>query len=228
MEESALSCLIECIDLSKTYQASTHAVCALRNIDLSIAEGELVAIMGASGSGKSTLLNVLGLLDSPTSGQYRFKGQSTATFTDDEQAAFRNRCIGFVFQSFFLLPRLSALENVMLPLFYREQDRELAKRQAKACLHKLGMGECMSHYPHQLSGGQQQRVAMARALVTEPAVLLADEPTGALDSVTGQAVMAILLDLHREGKTVIIITHDAAIAKQCQRVIQIKDGRIAT
>lgn len=221
-----MSFLIECENLSKIYAQSGEPVCALNQIQLTIAEGELVAIVGASGSGKSTLLNILGLLDVPTSGHYRFKGQDTAGLTDDEQALFRNRCIGFVFQSFFLLPRLSALENVMLPLFYREQDRELAKVQASAYLHQMGVGELSAHYPHQLSGGQQQRVAIARALVTEPAVLLADEPTGALDSVTGQAVMASLLDLHKAGKTVIIITHDAAIAKQCQRVIQLKDGKI--
>lgn len=223
-----MSFLIECDHLSKTYAQSGHAVTALNQIQLAIAEGELVAIMGASGSGKSTLLNILGLLDVPTSGQYRFKGQNTAHLTEDEQAAFRNRRIGFVFQSFFLLPRLSALENVMLPLFYREVDREQAKGLASACLHKMGVGGLLTHYPHQLSGGQQQRVAIARALVTAPQVLLADEPTGALDSATGQAVMQTLVALHQEGKTVIIITHDSAIAKQCQRVIQLKDGSIIT
>lgn len=221
-----MSCLIECRDLVKTYAQSTHDVFALKGIQLSIARGEMVAIIGASGSGKSTLLNILGLLDVPSAGHYYFAGQDTALLSEDEQSHFRNRCIGFVFQSFFLLPRLSALENVMLPLFYSEVERALAKERALAMLSKMAVAELAEHYPSQLSGGQQQRVAIARALVTNPDIILADEPTGALDSKTGQAVMDVLTRLNHEGKTVVIITHDTTIAKQCQRVIQLKDGLI--
>jgi putative ABC transport system ATP-binding protein len=221
-----LSFLIECLGITKHYQQNTHDVAVLKGIDLCIARGECVAIMGASGSGKSTLLNILGLLDAPSTGQYYFAGQDTAKLSEEEQSHFRNRCIGFVFQSFFLLPRLTALENVMLPLFYRDQNRETAKTEALAWLHHMGVGELALHLPSQLSGGQQQRVAIARALVTSPDIILADEPTGALDSNTGQAIMQLLLQLNQTGKTVVIITHDLAIAKQCQRVIQLKDGLI--
>lgn len=226
MQEIALSCLIECAAITKTYVQSTHQVFALKGITLTIARGECVAMMGASGSGKSTLLNVLGLLDVPSEGHYHFDGQDTGLLSDDEKSHFRNRRIGFVFQAFFLLPKLTALENVMLPLFYSELDRALAKDHSLAMLNKMGVAELAMHYPNQLSGGQQQRVAIARALVTNPDIILADEPTGALDSKTGQAVMQVLLALHQEGKTVIIITHDPLIAKQCQRVIALKDGLI--
>lgn len=222
-----MSFLIECRAIKKKYQQNTDDVFVLKGIDLCIARGELTAIMGASGSGKSTLLNILGLLDSPSTGKYYFAGQDTAELSEEDQAHFRNRRIGFVFQSFFLLPRLTALENVMLPLFYGEIDRPLAKARALAMLAKMQVEALAEHYPHQLSGGQQQRVAMARALVTHPDIILADEPTGALDSMTGQAVMQVLSQLHHEGKTVLIITHDQAIANQCQRVIQLKDGLIA-
>ena len=221
-----LSYLVDLQQVSKIYQLADNQVTALQNITLQVMANESVAIVGSSGSGKSTLMNIIGLLDRQTSGQYFFANKPVDDLTDNELAQLRGQKIGFVFQSFFLLQRLSALENVMLPLMYQHFPRDLAKEKAYAMLSKLRMEQFASHLPSQLSGGQQQRVAIARALVGTPSVILADEPTGALDSVTGQEVMTILKELHYHATvTLIIITHDHAIAKQCQRIVTIKDGQ---
>lgn len=219
--------VIELKNIVKKYYTGTTEVTALNNVNLKIHEGELVAIVGASGSGKSTLLNILGLLDQPTEGEYFLSDKAVAHLVDDEQAAVRNLKIGFVFQSFFLLPRLNALQNVMLPLIYRDTPKEIAKEKALAVLEKLSIGHLHHHRPNQLSGGQQQRVALARALVGDPAVILADEPTGALDSHTSQEVMNLFMQLNeKEKKTIIIVTHDLDIAHQCPRIVKVQDGKI--
>lgn len=198
---------------------------ALRSASLDIERGEMVAIVGSSGSGKSTLMNIIGFLDRPASGRYLYHDSDVANLHEDELADIRNREIGFVFQSFFLLPRLTALQNVILPLFYRGLDQADASEQAQKMLTKLKVGHLAQHRPNQLSGGQQQRVAIARALVGDPKVILADEPTGALDSDTGDEVMHLFADLHRkEGRTIVIITHDKEISRRCERVMTIKDG----
>jgi len=202
-----------------------NEVHALRAANLTLQRGEMVAIIGSSGSGKSTLMNLIGFLDRPTSGRYWFHDRDVSSLTEDELAAIRNQEIGFVFQSFFLLPRLTALQNVLLPLFYRGAEEEEAKRLARDMLAKMGVDHLAHHRPNQLSGGQQQRVAIARALVGDPKVILADEPTGALDSDTGHEVMQLFANLHRhEGRTIVIITHDKEISRQCERVMTIKDG----
>lgn len=216
--------MIELRDVSKTYaRADGVAIAALNDVNLRIERGEFMAIVGASGSGKSTLMHILGLLDAPTSGQYAFDERDVSSLPPSEQAHFRNRKIGFVFQAFHLMPRASARENVELPLLYA--DREAPGAAVKA-LQSVGLGERMSHTPRELSGGQQQRVAIARALVNEPDVILADEPTGNLDASAARDVMEIFRALHAQGKTIVLVTHDGGLARQCGRIARIESGRI--
>ena len=222
-----MSSLIKLEQITKVYQLGENTFTALKGIDLSIARGDMTAIVGASGSGKSTLMNIIGFLDHCTTGRYLFSDQDVSSLTDDDLATIRNQKIGFVFQSFFLLARSNALQNVMLPLFYRGTPQEEAKDRALAMLEKVGVASLAHHKPNQLSGGQQQRVAIARALVTDPDVILADEPTGALDSKTGNEVMELLLRLNQqEGRTIIIITHDNAVSRRCSRTVQLRDGQL--
>lgn len=211
--------------LRKSYQLGETTVHALNGVDLEIREGEMVAITGPSGSGKSTLMHILGCLDSPDEGRYTLAGEDVSRMGKDQLAGVRNRRIGFIFQSFNLLPRLSALENVELPLLYAAVTD--AKERAEAALARVELQDRLGHEPSQLSGGQRQRVAIARALVNNPAVLLADEPTGNLDSHTGAAILDLFHELHREGRTIVVVTHDDEIASQCQRAIHIRDGLIA-
>lgn len=218
--------LIVCEDIWKVYRLGDVEVQALRGLNLTIQQGEFVAIMGSSGSGKSTLMNILGCLDQPTRGQYRLNGQEVGHLRPDQLAEIRNRQIGFVFQSFNLIPRTSALENAQLPLFYRGLSLKEQRALASAALQRVGLSGREHHAPTQLSGGQQQRVAIARALVTAPSLLLADEPTGNLDTQSSQEIMGILGGLNRDGITVILVTHDVDIAAYASREIVIKDGRI--
>jgi ABC-type lipoprotein export system ATPase subunit len=220
--------LIELHSIYKTYRMGEIEVPVLKGISLTVARGEMVALMGVSGSGKSTLMNILGCLDRPTSGQYWLEGQEVTRLSGDERAIVRNRKIGFVFQNFNLLPRTSALENVMMPLAYTSNlsDRQ-ARRRAAELLERVGLGDRMDHEPSQLSGGQQQRVAIARALVNHPPLLFADEPTGNLDSSTSREVLAMFGRLNREeGITIFLVTHDANVAQHAERVIRIHDGVI--
>ncbi len=215
-------------DVCKQFIVGKQTIPVLKHISLEIAQGEMVSIMGASGSGKSTLMNILGLLDKPTSGKYELFDKDVVKLSDNERAAIRNHSIGFVFQQFHLLPKLSVFENVALPLYYAGIARREFAAKVGEVLERVGMSDYLHHKPSMLSGGQQQRVAIARALVLKPAFILADEPTGALDSKTSSAVMALLHQLHRDLKaTIVIITHDKEIARQCQREIQLKDGEIA-
>jgi putative ABC transport system ATP-binding protein len=217
--------MIELCDVTKTYVRPTgEAVTALDKVSMRIDRGELVAIVGASGSGKSTLLNILGLLDRPTTGQYRFDGQDVSTLGVTDQARFRNKKVGFVFQAFHLLPRTSALENVELPLLY--SDRTSIKGLSRNALDAVGLADRIHHTPSELSGGQQQRVAIARALVNEPDLLLADEPTGNLDAASANELMVIFEMLNSSGRTIVIVTHDPAIAAHCGRIIRLNAGQI--
>ncbi|MEE8209567.1 MAG: ABC transporter ATP-binding protein [bacterium] len=220
--------LIHCTDLTKVYRKGAVAVHALSGVSFTIEAGEMVAIMGPSGAGKSTLMHILGCLDSPTSGRFSLNGEEVAHKSDAELATIRNAKIGFTFQSFHLLPRTTALENVLLPLAYSNPYPADAEARAAAALEAVGLGERASHTPAELSGGEQQRVAIARALVTNPQILLADEPTGNLDSVAGNEVLAIFQRLNAEGRTCIIVTHDAETARWTRRLIRLKDGRIVS
>lgn len=221
-----MTTMISMSDITKTYHLAEMDVPILKQIDLSIESGEYVAIMGASGSGKSTLMNIIGCLDRPTSGRYILDGRDLTTLDDDELADIRNQYIGFVFQQFNLLPRLTALENVMLPMIYANVSRSQRVKSATTALEAIGLGDRLTNRPSQLSGGQQQRVAIARALVNLPALVLADEPTGALDSKTSQDIMNLLTHLNQQGTTIAIVTHDATVAAQTNRVIQMQDGVI--
>jgi putative ABC transport system ATP-binding protein len=218
--------LIVCKDLWRTYRLGDVEVQALRGINVEIERGEFVAVMGASGSGKSTLMNILGCLDTPTRGTYSLDGRDVARAPADDLAEVRNRLIGFVFQNFNLLPRTTAMENVQLPLFYSGVSLREQRARASAALERVGLGDRERHYPAQLSGGQQQRVAIARALVTAPSMLLADEPTGNLDTESSREIMDVLRGLNQEGITIILVTHEADIAKYAAREILLKDGQI--
>lgn len=220
--------LIETKDLWKTYQMGSEQVHALRGVDLEIERGEFVAIVGPSGSGKSTLMNLIGCLDTPTGGEYYLNAKRVSQMNDDELAAIRNREIGFVFQTFNLLPRATSLHNVELPLIYNGTPASERQAKAKIALAKVDLTDRMMHKPNELSGGQRQRVAMARALVNNPSLLLADEPTGNLDSKTSEEILKMIENLHREGNTIIIVTHDHNIASRAHRIVSIFDGRIAS
>jgi putative ABC transport system ATP-binding protein len=218
--------LIEIVHLIKNYAMGDSEIPVLQDINLRINKNEYVAIMGPSGSGKSTLMNILGCLDTPTSGHYYFNRVDVSTLDDDALSAMRNREIGFIFQNFNLLPRLNALQNVELPLIYAGTPSHERKERAMNALQRVGLVDRIGHKPSELSGGQRQRVAIARALVTNPGILLADEPTGALDSKTGEDIMALFYELHHEGNTIILITHEPEIANYADRNIHIRDGKI--
>jgi putative ABC transport system ATP-binding protein len=218
--------LIELVDVARTYRMGDQEIAALDGVSFTIERGEMVAIIGSSGSGKSTLLNILGCLDTATRGRYVLGGHAVHELSDDERARLRNREIGFVFQSFQLLPRATAQENVALPLVYRWGSRRARNVAAARALARVGLEHRMKHRPNELSGGQRQRTAIARALVTNPSLLLCDEPTGNLDSTTTEEVMRVFEQLHAEGHTIVIVTHDAAIAARCGRAIRIFDGKL--
>ncbi|MFN9967336.1 ABC transporter ATP-binding protein [Silanimonas sp.] len=218
--------MIELVGIHKHYLMGDQEVRALDGVDLFIDRNEYVALIGPSGSGKSTLMNLLGCLDTPSAGHYLLNGRDTATLDDNELAHVRNREVGFVFQSFHLLPRMSVLDNVMQPLVYRGLPRAERRRRAVESLERVGLGNRLDHRPNQLSGGQRQRVAVARALVGEPSLLLADEPTGNLDSRTSAEIMALFDALHAQGQTVVVVTHEPDIAAHCHRTVRIGDGRI--
>ncbi len=218
--------MIETTDLTKEYQVGSQSVKALKGINLSVDKGEFISIMGPSGSGKTTLMNIIGCLDTPTNGSYFLNNKSVSELSDDELAHIRNDEIGFVFQSFHLLARNSALDNVMLPLKYAGTSKKDAIKRSEDALHKVGLSDRSTHSPSELSGGQQQRVAIARALVNKPSILFADEPTGNLDSKTGDDVMNLFKELNDAGQTIILITHEDSVAKQSNRIITIMDGLI--
>jgi putative ABC transport system ATP-binding protein len=218
--------LLSLKNIIKKYRIGAIESTVLKGVSVAINQGELLAILGASGSGKSTLMNILGLLDKPDAGQYVLQGQDVAGLRDDQLALLRNQYIGFVFQQFNLLPRFTAEQNIALPLIYRNESAAMIKKKVKDVLARVGMQSFGDHRPTQLSGGQQQRIAIARALVTEPQVILADEPTGALDSATGKDIMQLFLALNQEGRTLILVTHDESVALQCARRIHLADGDI--
>ncbi|MCG9696448.1 ABC transporter ATP-binding protein [Shewanella sp. Isolate11] len=217
--------MIDVKQLVKSYQMGETPVLALRGVDFSIKANEFVAIMGPSGSGKSTLMNIIGCLDKPSSGSYQLNGHEVSSLDDDALSAVRNKEIGFVFQSFHLLPRLTALQNVLLPMRFAEQEND-SEAYAQTLLARVGLLERQGHRPNQLSGGQRQRVAIARALVNRPTILLADEPTGALDSKTSVEIMELFTELHQAGQTIILVTHEEEVAAYAQRVIRMRDGDI--
>ena len=216
--------MIKLDSLVKRFSLGEETIAAVNDVSLEVAEGDYIAIVGPSGSGKSTLMNIIGLLDRADEGVYLFDEKDVTQLTDDEQAEIRNGKIGFVFQSFFLLQKLTAVENVMVPLLYRGISEKEAKAKAEDMLGRLGLADRMTHMPSQLSGGQQQRVAIARALVGDPALILADEPTGALDQTTGREIMEIFENLNRSGQTIILITHDESIAARAERILRMEDG----
>jgi putative ABC transport system ATP-binding protein len=216
--------VIDIENITKDYVMGEETVRALRGVSLQIRRNEYLAVMGPSGSGKSTLMNMLGCLDTPTSGRYEFNGRNVAEMDDDELAAIRNREIGFVFQTFNLLPRATSLRNVELPLIYAGMDPESREERATQALTDVGLGDRIQHKPNELSGGQRQRVAIARALVNNPSIILADEPTGNLDSKTGEEIMALLEDLYQRGHTIILVTHERDIAAHARRTIHLRDG----
>jgi len=220
--------VIKAAGLAKVYEMGAEQVHALRGVDLEIKKGEYVAIMGPSGSGKSTLMNLIGCLDSPSTGQYWLAGRLVSELDDDELAYIRNKEIGFVFQTFNLLPRATALHNVELPLIYNGTPSEERIEKAKNALQRVDLTDRMHHKPNELSGGQRQRVAIARALVNSPSIVLADEPTGNLDSKTGEEIMALFANLHQQGNTIILVTHENDIAKHAHRIVFIRDGKIAS
>jgi len=217
--------MIELLDIHKTYDPGKKEVRALKGINLCIEQGEMVALVGKSGSGKTTLMNILGLMDRPCEGTYIFDKEPVSTFDKDRLALTRNRKIGFIFQSFNLLPRMNAKKNIALPLMYRE-DRSSIDQKCMQALEKVGLQDRWDHLPNQLSGGEKQRVATARALVTEPGILLADEPTGNLDTKTSSEIISLFHDLHDQGQTILIVTHDLEVANHCRRQIHLKDGLI--
>jgi putative ABC transport system ATP-binding protein len=220
--------LIEARELWKSYSMEAEEIHALRGVDLVVERGDYVAIMGPSGSGKSTLMNLLGCLDTPTRGTYRLNGREVSAMDEDELARVRNLEIGFVFQTFNLMPRASALRNVELPLVYRGVPADERARRAKEALAKVDLADRIRHRPNELSGGQRQRVAIARALVNEPSIVLADEPTGNLDSATGEEILSVFDELNRQGHTLIVVTHEEDVAAHARRVVRLRDGRVET
>lgn len=218
--------MIELEEVSKAYKMGQESVEVLRDINLTIDAGEFVAILGPSGSGKTTLMNIIGCLDEPTKGRYILNGQEISTLSNMNSAQIRNQHIGFIFQNFYLLPRMSALRNVELPMVYAGLNRGNRHERAKQLLERMGLGERMNHRPTELSGGQRQRVAIARALANNPPVLLADEPTGSLDSVTSKQILETIVEVNQSGTTVVLITHDTQVASYAKRVVRMRDGRI--
>ena len=223
---STSQALIELRDITKIYQMGTQEVRALAGISLEVQANEYVAIMGPSGSGKSTMMNIIGCLDTPTSGEYYLNNQQVSEMTDNELADIRNREIGFVFQTFNLLPRVNCLQNVELPLVYAGMRRSTRREKASQALHSVGLGDRMDHKPNELSGGQRQRVAVARALVNSPSIIMADEPTGNLDTRTGDEIMHLFERLYRQGNTLLVVTHEEEIAQHARRIIRLRDGLI--